>query len=278
MNSKRKTAQFLGFAVLVILAAVWSLAPIIWIVLSSLKPAKLIFDLPPVFVFRPTFANYVNVLAEWPRLASSFKNSLIITFSAALLTIIVSVVTAYALSRFRFPGRGLFASLLILIRMLPPIVMIIPLFPLAHQLNLIDTYVFLAVLYAAFGVSFAAWVTKSFLDNLPLSQEEAALLDGCTRFQAFLRVVLPQMKPAIAAVAIYTTISFWNEFLFGLVFTRYDAVPAPVIVAEMLNSVQGLEWGQLFAATTILVLPVLVMTWLIQRQMIAGFTLEGGEQ
>lgn len=276
--SVRRGLRMSGFALLMILVTGWSLLPIVWIVLSSIKPAKLIFELPPALAFRPTLVNYITLFADWPRFTTSYGNSVVITGSATLLTVAVSVLTAYGLSRYRFPGRSVLASFLILVRMLPPIVLIIPLFPLAHQFDLIDTYSFMAVLYAAFAVSFSAWVTKSFLDNIPESQEEAALLDGCTRTQAFIRIVLPQMKPAIAAVGIYAAISFWNEFLFGLVFTRETAVPAPVIIAEMLNSVQGLEWGELFAATTMLVLPVLMLTWIIQRQLITGFSLEGGER
>jgi multiple sugar transport system permease protein len=277
MTMACRCIRTLGFGLLVALAAAWSLLPIVWIVLSSFKPATLIFDLPPVVIFYPTLSNYVSVLTEWPRFISAYRNSIIITSTATLLTVGVTMLAAYALSRYRFPGRGVLASTLIVVRMLPPIVLIIPLFPLASAFGLLDTYTFMAILYATFAVSFTTWILKSYLDNMPKGQEEAALLDGCTRAQAFLWVVLPQMKPAVAAVAVYVSIGFWNEFLFGFVFSRERAVPAPVIIAEMLSAVEGLQWGDLFAATTMLVVPVLILTWLIQRQLIAGFTLEGGE-
>lgn len=268
----------LGYAVLVALATAWSIVPILWVLLGSFKPPTLIFELPPAVIFRPTLSNYVAVFTEWPRFISAYRNSITITSAATLLTVGVTVIAAYALSRYRFSGRNAVASLLILVRMLPPIVLIIPLFPLADAFLLLDTFAFLIVLYATFAVSFATWILKSFLDNLPQSQEEAALIDGCTRISAFIRIVLPQMKPAVAAVAVYVSIGFWNEFLFGFVFSRERAVPAPVIIAEMLSAVEGLQWGDLFAATTMLFVPMLILVWLIQSQLISGFTIEGGER
>ena len=276
--SIRPALRHLGLGVVVLLTCAWSLIPIAWIFVNSFKPPALIFDMPPTLLTAPTLINYRTLVEQWPRFFDAVFNSVIVSGGAILLTLVVSLTAGYSISRYKFSGRNTVAALLIVVRMLPPIILIIPLFPVAHYLGLIDSYSFLIVLYAAFAVSFSAWVAKSFLDNVPVSGEEAALIDGCTRTQAFFLVVLPEMTPAIATIAIYSGVSFWNEYLFGFVFTRDSVVTAPVVVAEMLSSVQGLDWGSLFAATTILVAPVLVLTWIVQRKLVSGFTLEGGDR
>ncbi|HYF19438.1 MAG TPA: carbohydrate ABC transporter permease [Ramlibacter sp.] len=250
----------------------WSLFPILLVVSASFKPPKDIFAVPPRVLFSPTLGNYAELFRLWPEFTRTLWNSLFITLGATLLTVVASALAGWVYSRRR--GHALTASafFMVLIRMFPPIVITLPLFPVVNAMRLNDTHFILVILYSAFFVSLGTWIMKAFIDQVPRELEEAAAVDGATLWQTLRRVVLPLVVPGMTAAAVFIFIFAWNEFLFAFVFTTAKAKTAPLIISEMLGSVTGVDWGAVFAAATIQLLPIIVFVTLLQRHLIAGLT------
>lgn len=254
------------------LIAIWSGLPILIVVLSSFKPPREILAFPPKLLFTPTFENYRALVVRWPEFFDAVLNSLIVTTGATLLTVVATTLAGYVYARVRSRKLAASAFLMIVIRMVPPIVVTLPLFPVVNWLRLNDTHTVLILLYATFFVSLNTWIMKAFIDQIPVELEEAAIIDGATLMQRLLRVVLPVAAQGIAAAAIFVLIFAWNEYIFALIFTTRDAKTAPVIIGEMLGTAEGVEWGVLFAAASIQLLPILIFVILVQRLLIAGLT------
>jgi multiple sugar transport system permease protein len=256
----------------VALMLLWSLAPIALILSSSLKPEREIFAIPPRLTFTPTFQHYAALWARWPDFFTALGNSLIVTVLATVLAVAASLCSGYAYSRFR--GRWIEGSALFLIavRLIPPIVCTLPLFPAANALGLQDTHAWLAILYATFFVSLGTFVMRAFIDQIPRELDEAAAVDGASRLRTLVRVIAPLAAQGMLAVAVFVIVYAWNEFLFAFIFTTTQAKTAPLILSEMLGALDGVEWGVLFAAATLQLLPVLAFVMLVQKAVIAGMT------
>jgi len=259
-----------GVAVAAIL--VWSLAPIALILSSSLKPERDIFAVPPRLAFTPTGTHYAALWARWPEFFVALGNSLIITALATVLAVGASLLSGYAYSRFR--GRWIEASALFLIavRLIPPIVCTLPLFPAANALGLQDTHAWLAILYATFFVSLGTFVMRAFIDQIPRELDEAAAVDGAGRVRTLFRIIAPLAAQGMLAVAVFVIVYAWNEFLFAFIFTSTRARTAPLVLAEIVGNFDGVEWGVLFAATTVQLAPVLLFIWVMQKHLVAGLT------
>ena len=257
-------------AVLAVL--IWSLAPILLIVSSSLKPEGEIFAVPPSLVFTPTFTHYAALWEKWPDFFRALLNSAIITALATVIAVFASLLSGYAYSRFRSRWLAGSAFLLIVVRLIPPIVTTLPLFPVANALGVQDTHVLLAVLYATFFVSLGSFVMRAFIDQIPRELDEAAAVDGAGRFTTLWRVITPLAAQGMMAVAVFVVVYAWNEFLFAFIFTSTRAKTAPLVLAEVVGSFDGVEWGTLFAAATVQLLPVLAFVWITQKYLVAGLT------
>ena len=254
------------------LVIVWSLLPVLFIVTSSFKRQTDIFTYPPVFLFRPTFDNYVTLWAQRDSFFSTMKNSLIIAVGATVLAGVVSFLAGFAYSRYSSRLMAASAVYMVAIRLLPPIVVTLPLFPAVDYLRLSDTHFLLIVLYATFWVSLYTMIMKTFIDEVPRELDEAAMVDGASQFQTLLRVILPLCLQGMMAGAIFVFIFSWNEFLFALIFTTQHAKTTPLLISEMMGAIDGTEWGVLFAGVTIQVLPVVALVTLAQKHIIAGLT------
>jgi multiple sugar transport system permease protein len=252
--------------------AVWSLLPIVLLVASSFKPGVDIFASPPKLRFRPTLANYEELFRLWPEFARTLWNSLLITLGATLVTVVLSSLAGWVYARHNSRALTASAFFMVLIRMFPPIVITLPLFPMVNAVHLNDTHLILVLLYSAFFVSLGTWIMKAFIDQVPRELEEAAEVDGATVWQMLRRVVLPLAVPGMTAAAVFIFIFAWNEFLFAFVFTTTKAKTGPLIISEMLGSATGVDWGIVFAAATIQLLPILLFVALLQRHLIAGLT------
>jgi multiple sugar transport system permease protein len=252
--------------------AVWSLLPILLLVASSFKPGIDIFASPPRLRFRPTLANYEELFRLWPEFARTLWNSLLITVGATLLTVVLSSLAGWVYARHNSRALTASAFFMVLIRMFPPIVITLPLFPMVNAVHLNDTHLILVLLYSAFFVSLGTWIMKAFIDQVPRELEEAAEVDGATVWQMLRRVVLPLAVPGMTAAAVFIFIFAWNEFLFAFVFTTTKAKTAPLMISEMLGSATGVDWGIVFAAATIQLVPILLFVALLQRHLIAGLT------
>jgi multiple sugar transport system permease protein len=251
----------------------WSAAPIVLVVLASFKPSHRIFEFPPRLVFTPTFDHYLNLFRQWPEFATTLGNSAIVTIGAALLTLVVSVPAAYAYSRYRSRLLTISAFSMLAVRMFPPIVITLPLYPIVRALNLNDTHFVLIVLYSTFFVSLATWVMKAFIDEIPRELDESAKLDGCNVLQLLTWIILPLSLHGVVASAVFVVVYAWKEFLFAFLFTSSNARTAPAIISEMLGSVTGVAWGPLLAAATVQLVPLLLFVLLVQRFLVKGLTI-----
>lgn len=253
-------------------AVAWSVFPIAMVVLSSFKAQRDIFAIPPSLVFEPTLDNYRRLLAEWPAFFPNLLNSLLITTGATLVTVLFSTLAGYVYARFRGRALALSAFFMVVVRMLPPIVVTLPLFPLFSWLHLSDTHLVLVLLYAAFFVSLSTWIMRAFIDQVPRELEEAAVVDGAGLAQVLRMVVLPLVLNGVVAASLFVIVYAWNEFIFALVFTTRVARTAPLVMSEMLSTTDGVDWGVLFAAATIQLAPILGFILAAQRYVIAGLT------
>jgi len=245
--------------------------PIFWLFTTSFKNDVDVFSLPPkLFVFTPTLKNFIHVFYETniPVLA---VNSLIAALSNVVLSLFIGTMAAYGISRFKAGGANLLFWFLSL-RMLPPIVVSIPLFLIAAKLRLIDTKIILPIMYLLLNVPFVIWMMKSFIDDIPLEIEESALIDGCSYFGTLWRIVLPMIAPGLVATGVLCFIFAWNEFLIAMIFTRVNATTLPVGLSGFIT-VEQVFWGYLSAAATVAAVPPIVLAWIFQRYMVRGLTL-----
>lgn len=256
--------------VLIALALVWSAFPIALVVLASFKEAQQIFEVPPRLFFAPTLDNYRSLWVNRPEFFRALTSSAVITVGTTLLTLVAATLAGYVYARFRSGFLSATAFGLLAVRMLPPIIVTVPLFPVLNALRMNDTHLLLILLYAAFYVSLGTWIMRSFIAQLPVELEEAAAVDGAGLLQILVRVVLPLVVPGLIAVAIFVVVFAWNEYVFALIFTTRDAKTAPVIIGEMLGTVEGVQWGVIFAAATVQLVPVLALVIALQRYLVAG--------
>jgi multiple sugar transport system permease protein len=250
----------------------WSLLPIVFIVSSSFKRQNDIFNYPPTFAFTPTLDNYVTLWSQWGAFFSTMGNSLIVALGATVLAGVVSFLAGYAYSRHASRFLAMSAIYMIAIRLLPPIVVTLPLFPAVDFLRLSDTHIVLIVLYATFWVSLYTMIMKTFIDEVPRELDEAAMVDGASRMQTLFKVILPLCLQGMVAGAIFVFVFSWNEFLFALIFTTQHAKTTPLLISEMMGATDGTEWGVLFAGVTLQLLPVAVLVAVAQKHIIAGLT------
>ena len=259
-----------GLALLLII--VWSAFPIALVVASSFKPPRDIFVYPPSWLFSPTLSNYTGLWQRWPDFFTNLINSLIITLGATALAVLSSTLAGWVYSRYRGRMLTLSAFFMIFIRLIPPIVVTLPLFPAVNWLRLNDTHLVLILLYATFFVSLGTMIMKTFIDQIPKELDEAAVVDGASAWQTVTRVVLPLAAQGMIAAGVFVFVYAWNEFLFAFIFTTTRAKTAPLVISEMTGAVDGVEWGVLFAATTLQLVPIVLFVIIAQRYLIAGLT------
>lgn len=250
----------------------WSAFPIALVIASSFKPARDIFVHPPRWLFWPTLENYAGLARRWPEFFHHLANSAIVAAGATLLAVCASALAAYAYSRWRSRALTASAFSMIFIRLIPPIVVTLPLFPAVNELALNDTHLVLVLLYATFFVSLGTLVLRAFVDQIPRELDEAAMVDGAGPFGVFRRVILPLCAQGMVAVGVFVLVYAWNEFLFAFIFTTTKAKTAPLTLSEMTGAIDGVEWGVLFAATTLQLAPIVAIVVAAQRYLIAGLT------
>jgi multiple sugar transport system permease protein len=268
----RRVAVRIGKAAAVALILLWSLLPIAFIVVSAFKPSADIFAVPPRLLFAPTVAHFVDLWGQWSGFFIGLRNSAIVTAGATLLAVVASTMAGYAYSRFRNATMANTALFLVAARLLPPIVITLPLFPVVNWLRLNDTHVVLIVLYATFFVSLGTLLMRTFIDQIPRELDEAALVDGASRLAVLRRVIMPLSAQGMLAVAVFVIVFAWNEFLFAFIFTSTRAKTAPLFIAEMMGSLDAFDWGVLFAASTVQLVPIMLFVLLTQKHLVAGLT------
>lgn len=266
----RKHLKELIFWILLAIALLWAVFPLLYTIISSFKLPINIWEYPPSLAGPYSLANYQDLVLKWPSYFTNLKNSLIVTAGTGLVALSCSIFAAYALSRFKNRLVRWSALSIIIVRMVPPIIITIPLFPLFNSLGLVDKHITLIILYSAFMVSLTTLIMKTFVDDVPVALEEAATIDGCSRLQAFLKITLPLSVPGVITVIIFTSIFAWNEYLFAFIFTTFRAQTAPLVLSEFMGAIMGVQWGMLLAAAIIHLLPMIVLTWIMQKHLIKG--------
>jgi multiple sugar transport system permease protein len=295
------TKRLAGLAV--VFYALLSMVPLVWIFMTGFKTPPDSISYPPKVLFEPSAEGYVNLfttrsrqtpeyIASLPKAQSWYEelvrsrnmviagpskfgqrylNSLIIGFGSTFLAVFLGVLAAYAFSRFRVALRDDLLFFILSTRMMPPIAVAIPIYLMYRQLGLSDTLLGMILLYTAVNVSLAVWLLKGFIDEIPREYEEAAMVDGYTRFQAFWKVVLPQASTGIAATAIFCLIFAWNEYAFAVLLTSGEAQTAPPFIPIIIGE-GGQDWPAVAAGTTLFLIPIVVFTILLRRHLLRGIT------
>jgi ABC-type glycerol-3-phosphate transport system permease component len=269
-TSKILTGIATGVGVVVLIA--WSLAPIYWVAVTSLKTAKEIYAFPPtLYPVVPTLSNFRDALFTWD-FSRFIYNSAVVAVGVTILSIVIGALAAYPIARLRFPGRSVSARAMVVSYLLPPSLLFIPLFIVLQRLGLIDSKLGLVVAYLTFTVPFCTWLLIGYFRTIPVELDEAALIDGASRVQILRRVVLPIALPGLAVVALFAFTHSWNEFLYALVYV-YSA-DAKTFTAGLTGLVMGdtFIWGQLMASSIIAILPVLVVFLVAQRYLVEGLS------
>lgn len=266
MRAPRPGALLRGLAIAAALA--WALLPLYLIVTTSLKYGRDAFAMPPRWLFTPTLEHYGKVLTE-ARFLPTYWNSLVISFGSVAVALVVGLPAAYALTRYEFRGKRVLTQLFLATRIFPQIAVLIPLFVMWTALGLRDTHLGLTLAYVYLNLAMVIWMLRGFLLDFPVELEEAAWVDGASRFTAFRRVILPLIAPGVAATAVLGLIFSWNEFLFALALSARSARPVTVTVYNFLHF-EEVQWGELHAAGTLVMLPVLLFALLVQRYIVRG--------
>ena len=265
--------------VLLTVLAVAMLFPVLWILETSIKENRDVYAVPAkIFSFDVTMQHFKDVFVARggegrSDLSTSFLNSVIVAGASTLLATVLGVPAAWAYSRFTLKAKKDQLFFILSTRFMPPVVVVIPIFLMYRELGLIDTKLGLILIYAAFNVPFTIWMMKGFVDEVPAEYEDAAMLDGYTRFQAFWRVTLPLLIPGIAATAVFALIFSWNEFVFAIFLTSsQDVRTAPPAIAGLIGGTT-VDWGLVAASATVFAIPVLVFAYLVRKHLVAGVTL-----
>jgi len=259
-------------AILIALVAVLVLLvmfPFLWMITMSFKPIDDIFAWPPKLFFTPTFEHYLGLVDD--EFAASFWNSLVTSVGSTIVSMVVGVPAAYALSRMEDRIGNRLSLWILASRMAPPIAFTIPYFLVYRYIGLLDTKLGLGIIYVTFNLSLAIWLMRTFFDATPRSLEEAAWIDGASLWEGFFRIMLPLSVPGLAATAILCFLFAWNDFFFALILTRTEATTAPVAVVNFMNY-EGWEWGKIAAGGTMVMLPVLVFSILVRKFLVRGLT------
>ncbi|HYG06327.1 MAG TPA: carbohydrate ABC transporter permease [Stenotrophomonas sp.] len=261
--------RLLHYAVLLLLAAA-CVTPIVVMFATSLKVQNQIFSSGLQFLFTPTLENYREVL-DGNGFDRYLVNSLVVGVASTLITLLLGCMAAYGLARLRFRGRRLLAYTTLLLRTVPLAVLAVPVFMIWDQAGLINSLAGLVLLYVAVNLPFTIWLLYGFVEQVPVELEEAAAIDGCSRAKVFWKVVLPLLKPGLAAAAIFTFRIAWNEFILALVLTDRATRTLPV-AASLFITDMGVEWGKIMALGSLIAIPPLLFTFIAARQIITGLT------
>jgi multiple sugar transport system permease protein len=254
-------------------AMVLSMAfPLVWMIFSSLKPDSENYAYPPtLFPQTITLENFQRLLTR-TEFGTWFRNSLLVSVGTTLLAITISSLTAYSLSRFRYRFFEVFSRIILFAYMVPNILLVIPVFKIVWSLKLGDSMLSLLLVYNAFLVPFGIWTLRSYFAGIPHEIEEAALIDGATRWQALRKVVLPQALPGIISTALFAFHVAWNEYLYASVLLRHSSkMTLSAGVASLLGKEASWSWGVLMAAGVLVTVPVILLFSFLQRYLIAGW-------
>lgn len=254
----------------ILLAVLFSIAPILYLFITSFKPPELTFAVPPVWIFEPTLQNYREVFAGGT-FVKYFLNSLVVASATTAIALVLGSFAGYGFARFPFQGNTTLRLGALIPQMLPPITIIVPLYILFNSAKMTDTQGALIVSYLTFAIPLAIWMTTGFFADVPVELEESAMIDGCTRLGALFRINIPIVAPGLAATAILCFIYCWNEFLYAAILTGRDARTLPVTITSFMTN-KAILWGRIAASGSLVLLPVLIFAVIAQRYLVRGLS------
>jgi multiple sugar transport system permease protein len=269
MRREKLYRSALWVDVLLVLVVLVVIFPLIWILLTSLKGRFEIAAIPPRIFFKPTFENY-DVVFVRDAFHRYFKDSIIIAVGSTALALFLGTMSAYSMTRYRVGGDFL-PFWVISIRMFPPIAIILPVYILMRNLGLLDTFYAVVIMHTLLNLPFVVWLMSGFFREVPNEIDEAAMIDGCSIFSSFFRVVLPVVLPGILATAVFCLITSWNEFLFSLVLSGRNVKTLPVAAAFYVTD-RDILWGPMAAVGVTASIPIIIFTMLIQKHLVRGLT------
>ena len=282
--------EILFWAALIV-AFIFFMFPLYWMLVTSLKARTIVEDRVPTYVpfvdFQPTTINYLAVFTKVSELGtitteskanvelSGFPihllNSVLVAGGATILAVILGTLAAYTFSRFKIKGEADLLFFILSTRMLPPIVVLIPIFLMFTYVNLRESYLGITLLYITTGLPFVVWMMKGFFDEIPREYEEAAMTDGYSRLEAIWKIVLPEALPAMLATAVFVLITAWNEFVFVQLLNPSKATTVPPFLYAIIGYGQT-EWGRMAATSVVFLLPVIIFTFLVRNHLLRGVT------
>ena len=255
----------------VLLIMAFLLFPFYWTFITSIKtPGELYGAAPGYLPQNPSFESYKKIFMETGFL-EPMRNSLIVATSTTLLSLFVSTLAAYAFSRYRFPGRRPLMAVFLANHMFPPVLLLVPLYVIMKRIGILHTPLALILAYSSFTIPFSIWLIFGYLKSVPASLEEAAMIDGANRAQAFVSIVFPALRPCLTATGVFLFITSWNEYIFAAMFTDPDSRTIPVALGMLVDQ-PGLQWELISAYGIITVIPVFLMFFLVQGRLIERFT------
>jgi len=259
--------NLLGLAV-----AAMMVFPVYWMIASSFKTGVNLRRVVPQWFPGPfTLDSYSRALDQ-PRFLTSLGNSLVVVTATALIALAIGFLAAVALARMKFSGRTSLIILVIAVQMVPIEGLIIPMYLMLNQAGLTDSAVGLTLAYLAFVLPFTVWMLRGFIAAVPADLEEAAMVDGCTRGQAFRKIILPLAAPGLVATAVFAVIQAWNEYLFAYVLLRQNNKQTITVWLDTFITTKGVDWGALMAASTLVAIPIVILFAVIQRRVAIGLT------
>lgn len=254
------------------LVAVWTLLPLFWMALSSLKIRRSMFEFPPTIFFDPTFQYYMDMFFGSNPVTPFLINSIIVALGTAVLSVGLGTIGGYGLSRLDLRGKKHLSFWIISTRMAPIVVVVIPLFYLYSFLNLLNTHIGLIIAHTTFNLPFAIWLMRSFFDEVPEALEESARIDGATKWEAFRKVSLPLVLPGMGATAIIAIVFSWNDFIFALIFTNSATQTMPVAASQLITQT-GTLWGRVMATGVVILLPMVTFGVIVKQYLVSGLTM-----
>jgi len=254
------------------LALIFFVFPLFWIFLSSFKTEEMMFEIPPVWFFQPNFGNYWSLITGGFR--QNLLNSLIVASSSVAISVCLAIPAAYALARFDFRAKPNVTFYVASVQMAPAFGFIVPYYILVRTLGFLDTLAAVATIYLTFNLGFAIWMLKGHIESVPNDLEESAMIDGCSRLSAIVRVVLPVIKPGLAATIMLMFAFSWNEFIYAFILTSHEATTVTAAIAAQLGTFKIL-WTYMCAMSVISIIPPLIVMYIAGKYIVAGLTLGG---
>ncbi len=279
MSARRRGAGAWGVTgwIFLVMLLLYAALPMVWMLITSVQSQFAAIQYPPEFIpSNPTLEQYYRLLSPSSEIGGQFLrymwNSIYVSTLTTIFGVGVAVPAAYAFSRFRFPGRNALFFSVLFRNMFPAVVFLMPLFIMMRWFGLVNTHASLVITYLTFGLPLSIWLLKGFYDNIPVELEQAARIDGCTRFQAFWMIVMPLSTPGIIATAIFSFITAWNEYVYALTFLNSDEKLTLPVGLQRFFTEYATNWPGLMAASFIMSVPVVVMFLVLQKYFVRALT------